>query len=206
MNVPLLYIHRYMRLTPLLGATFLISMSILRFFGSGPFWPTMLSFFHDECYQYWWSALLHIQNFVNQNDMVIICHTCKLCGKFSILNKQYGSNFNDKKSFSIQCFRHSWYLSLDTQLFLLAPGIVYLLFRFKTKALYALSIMVFGCVACTLAIHLKYNLTTMYVFFHLCLKKQRKCDLADLLRFFAGFPVENWKKHITHFTFDFPHG
>lgn len=61
-----------MRLTPLLGVSILFSMSLMRFLGSGPFWPTMLHFFHGECERYWWSSLLYIQNFVNQNEIVRI--------------------------------------------------------------------------------------------------------------------------------------
>lgn len=72
MNLPLLYLHRFIRLTPLFGVSFLFSMSLLRFFGSGPFWNTMLHFFNGECERYWWAALLYIQNFVNQNDIVSI--------------------------------------------------------------------------------------------------------------------------------------
>lgn len=63
------YLHRFIRLTPLFGASILFSMSLLRFLGSGPFLPTMLHFSHGECERYWWSTLLFIQNFVNQNDM-----------------------------------------------------------------------------------------------------------------------------------------
>lgn len=62
-----------------------------------------------------------------------------------------------------QCFRHAWYLSLDMQLWWLAPGILYLVYRYKLKTLYALTALVLGCMGCTLAVHLKYNFTTMYV-------------------------------------------
>ncbi|XP_055303304.1 O-acyltransferase like protein-like isoform X2 [Sitodiplosis mosellana] len=129
LNLLQLYLHRFIRLTPLLGASFLFSMSLMRFFGSGPFWPTMLHFFHGECERYWWSTLLYIQNFVNQNDM---------------------------------CFRHSWSLSLDMQLYLLAPAIIYSVYRYKAKALYILSALVLCCIGCTLMVHLKYGFTTMF--------------------------------------------
>lgn len=154
LDVLSLYLHRFARLTPLFGASILISTTILRFFGSGPFWPTMLHFFHGQCKRYWWSALLYIQNFVNQNEIVIIFRCL-------VRTKHFSSKLNSS-SFSIQCFRHSWYLSLDMQLFIIAPAIVYLMYRFKTKAVYGLSVSIVGCMACTVAVHLKYNLTTMY--------------------------------------------
>lgn len=56
---------------------------------------------------------------------------------------------------------HTWYLNVDTQLFLLAPFIVYSIYRFIAKALFALAILVLGCVATTVAIHLHYGLKTL---------------------------------------------
>ena len=72
-NIPLLYFHRYLRLTPLLFMSILFSVSLLRFFGSGPIWPQTMSM-TDTCKTYWWSVLLYLQNYVNPNKMVsIIC-------------------------------------------------------------------------------------------------------------------------------------
>lgn len=50
------------------------------------------------------------------------------------------------------------------QLYLLAPGILYLVYRYKAKALFILCTSILGCMGCTLAVHLKHNLTTMCVF------------------------------------------
>lgn len=65
-----LYLRRYLRLTPLLGVTILVTMSSLRFFGSGPLWPQLLTFLSNRCDKYWWSALLHIQNYANDYGTV----------------------------------------------------------------------------------------------------------------------------------------
>lgn len=53
---------------------------------------------------------------------------------------------------------HTWYLNVDMQLFIIAPFIVYLIYRFKTKTLFALVLLVLGCVFATVAVHLKYGL------------------------------------------------
>lgn len=130
-NVPLLYFHRYLRLTPLLGISFLFTMSLLRFLGNGPIWPSLMDFFSGQCEKHWWTTLLYIQNYVNPDDI---------------------------------CMGHSWYLSVDMQLFWLSPLIVYTIFRFKTKAILVWVVFVLGCIGCTLGVHDKYNLRASYVF------------------------------------------
>lgn len=56
---------------------------------------------------------------------------------------------------------HTWYLNVDMQLFIIAPFIVYLIYRFKIKTLFALAVVVLGCVFTTVAVHLKYGLKTL---------------------------------------------
>lgn len=56
---------------------------------------------------------------------------------------------------------HTWYLNVDMQLFIIAPFIVYLIYRFKTKTLFALAMLVLGCVFTTVAVHLHYGLKTL---------------------------------------------
>lgn len=70
MNVPLLYLHRYLRLTPILGITLLFSITLLRFLGNGPLWSVLMDFFIGQCERYWWSAFLYIQNYVNADEIV----------------------------------------------------------------------------------------------------------------------------------------
>lgn len=69
-NVPLLYFHRYLRLTPLLGVLILFTMSLMRFMGNGPIWPSTIDFLGKQCERHWWSTLLYVQNYVNPKDMV----------------------------------------------------------------------------------------------------------------------------------------
>ncbi|XP_031627930.1 nose resistant to fluoxetine protein 6-like [Contarinia nasturtii] len=124
-NIPLLYFHRYLRLTPLLGVSFLFTMSLLKFFGSGPLWPMLIDISSSQCSIYWWSTLLYVQNYVNPNKI---------------------------------CFAHSWYLSVDMQLFVISPAIVYLIYKLKIKAMPILSLLVLGCIGCTIEVHRRLNL------------------------------------------------
>lgn len=66
----LLYLNRYLRMTPMLAIYMLVSMTLIRFMGNGPIWPISLVFLSDNCKRYWWSTLLHIQNYVNPGEIV----------------------------------------------------------------------------------------------------------------------------------------
>lgn len=69
-NIPLMYFHRYLRLTPLLGITVLLSMSLLRFLGNGPIWPILFESYGESCKRNWWTVLLYVQNYLNPTDIV----------------------------------------------------------------------------------------------------------------------------------------
>lgn len=65
-----LYLHRFLRLTPLLGASIVMTMTLARFTGSGPFWPFTMDHLSGHCERYWWSTFLYIQNYVNPTELV----------------------------------------------------------------------------------------------------------------------------------------
>lgn len=62
-NVPLMYLHRYLRLTPMVAFVMLFVMSLLKFFGDGPLFDEFLGRAKDKCETYWWMNLLYIQNY-----------------------------------------------------------------------------------------------------------------------------------------------
>ncbi|KAF2881927.1 hypothetical protein ILUMI_24242 [Ignelater luminosus] len=90
-NIFVYYLHRFLRLTPLLAALVLIHATVLKHLGSGPLWNLMITSISQPCKTYWWSTLLYIQNYVNAEE---------------------------------PCIPQTWYLSVDTQLFLLSPLIL----------------------------------------------------------------------------------
>ncbi|XP_031636343.1 nose resistant to fluoxetine protein 6-like isoform X2 [Contarinia nasturtii] len=129
LNILQFYFHRYVRLTPLLAISALITVSMYRFGETGPLWSIVADINKKQCEKYWWSTLLYIQNYVNPDDL---------------------------------CFVHSWYLSVDVQLFLISPAIVYLIYRLKRKALIPLTMLLLVCIYFTLNVHVKHNLTTLF--------------------------------------------
>ncbi|CRK88151.1 CLUMA_CG001936, isoform A [Clunio marinus] len=102
-----LYFRRYLRYTPLLGVLMLFVISLMRHIVFGPisymdggFWP-----FLTNCNNWWWTTLLHLQNYVNPNEI---------------------------------CMSHTWYLSIDFQLFLVSPFLIYPAWRYGWKYLWTL--------------------------------------------------------------------
>lgn len=73
MNILLLYLHRYLRLTPLLAVLILFCMTLFPFIENGPMWPNTVEYFGGQCERTWLSTLLYIQNYVNPEDMVRQC-------------------------------------------------------------------------------------------------------------------------------------
>lgn len=66
-----MYLHRYLRTMPVLAFLILIILSVLKFFGDGPYFEFVLNgALKSQCEQYWWTALLNIQNYYNPLEAV----------------------------------------------------------------------------------------------------------------------------------------
>nr|XP_008192685.2 PREDICTED: nose resistant to fluoxetine protein 6-like [Tribolium castaneum] len=70
-NLFLYYLHRYLRLTAPFALVVLVSATLLKYLGSGPKWPFLELYFQKNCQNYWWSALLYVQNYVNISEMCV---------------------------------------------------------------------------------------------------------------------------------------
>nr|CAI5833622.1 unnamed protein product [Callosobruchus analis] len=68
-SVPLLYIHRYLRITPAVIMLYLSSMYLLPYLGSGPIYKNTCKELTDTCQSNWWSLLLYIQNYYNYDNL-----------------------------------------------------------------------------------------------------------------------------------------
>lgn len=123
-NIPLIYLHRYLRLTPVFAALILFTVGILPEFSSGPLWNTSLKLSVDMCNRYWWSALLYVQNYVNPDHI---------------------------------CLGHSWYLSVDMQLFLLSPLLIYPLWKWGNKVLVLAGLLILTSVVYIFAMFMIYD-------------------------------------------------
>ncbi|XP_058444050.1 nose resistant to fluoxetine protein 6-like [Malaya genurostris] len=131
LNVCLLYVHRYLRITPAFAALLLFTVGIYPLVSSGPVWNSTLKITVGNCNTYWWSALLHIQNYVNPNEM---------------------------------CLGHSWYLSVDMQLFLLSPFIIYPLWRWGHRIAIAIALLIVTSMAFIFSATLKHDLRANIMF------------------------------------------
>lgn len=71
LNVPMMYLHRLLRLTPVLGLAILVYMSVLPIMGSGPVSSGYLDSNVKTCKENWYLTLLYVQNYATgTNDMV----------------------------------------------------------------------------------------------------------------------------------------
>ncbi|KAH8235402.1 hypothetical protein KR038_007021, partial [Drosophila bunnanda] len=61
-NIPMMYLHRYLRLTPLLAIAILIYMKILPLMSSGPLRGSVAFDDYSSCEDTWYLTLLYVQN------------------------------------------------------------------------------------------------------------------------------------------------
>ncbi|XP_066260576.1 nose resistant to fluoxetine protein 6-like [Euwallacea similis] len=71
-RVPFMVLHRYLRLTPVVAATYFIVVSLSRHLGNGPLYFLKAAEERDKCLKYWWSFFTYLQNYVNYDDICII--------------------------------------------------------------------------------------------------------------------------------------
>lgn len=69
LNVPLMYLHRIVRLTPVLAVAVLLFMTLFPRLDSGPLWQQFSSSY-QLCSDTWWATLLYVQNYAAAGRMV----------------------------------------------------------------------------------------------------------------------------------------
>ncbi|XP_017110764.1 nose resistant to fluoxetine protein 6 [Drosophila elegans] len=67
LNIPMMYLHRYLRLTPLLAFAILIYMKILPLMGNGPLRGSVSFDDYASCEETWYWTLLYVQNYATDN-------------------------------------------------------------------------------------------------------------------------------------------
>ncbi|XP_059480957.1 nose resistant to fluoxetine protein 6-like [Neocloeon triangulifer] len=67
--IPVLYIHRYIRLTPVYAVVVCVYACLLQHLGSGPIWSAKVGREVTRCADNWWANLLYINNYVNTDAM-----------------------------------------------------------------------------------------------------------------------------------------
>ncbi|KAK5641505.1 hypothetical protein RI129_010052 [Pyrocoelia pectoralis] len=66
------YLHRFLRLTPVLAAVIIFIVTLLRHVSSGPLWTSTINTqLIEGCEKFWWKTLLYIQNYGQESTMCI---------------------------------------------------------------------------------------------------------------------------------------
>lgn len=73
-----MYIYRYMRVSPFVGILIFFMMTLTKFTNSGPYYDFLTQAQIPACEQYWWSAMLNIQNYVNPENIVGFFYLTKI--------------------------------------------------------------------------------------------------------------------------------
>ncbi|XP_068152669.1 nose resistant to fluoxetine protein 6 [Drosophila tropicalis] len=73
LNVPLMYLHRYLRLTPIVAVSILVYYKLLPYLGDGPLYGNWNFDSYDSCKDNWYWTLLYIQNYAA--DQECLAHT-----------------------------------------------------------------------------------------------------------------------------------
>ncbi|XP_063704130.1 nose resistant to fluoxetine protein 6-like isoform X2 [Culicoides brevitarsis] len=119
MNFLKLYLARYIRITTALTPIVLFTLGPLKYTANGPEWTIRTNQIVEFCEKYWWTALLHVQNYVNPYEV---------------------------------CVGQAWYLSVDFQLYLISPLILYPLWKYGDKILWIILGVIFTIVTYTMLI------------------------------------------------------
>lgn len=82
LNIPMLYIHRYLRLTPTYAILVGIGATLVRYASNGPGWD-FVDWAEQNCRKYWWTNILYVNNLFHMEEMVSSKHVPEL---FLILN------------------------------------------------------------------------------------------------------------------------
>ncbi|KAH8241173.1 hypothetical protein KR032_001440 [Drosophila birchii] len=120
LNVPMMYLHRLMRILPLLAISIPVYIRIMRIVSGGP----MFSGGYmgtSICESTWYWTLLFVNNYVNT-----------------------------------ACPGHTWYLSVDMQLFILSPILLISIYKWGKKAaagIVVLIVLLSGCLFATMMVN-----------------------------------------------------
>ncbi|PSN45474.1 hypothetical protein C0J52_08664 [Blattella germanica] len=68
-NIPLYYLHRYIRLTPPYVIMILFEGTLLRYLTNGPLLTATIDLMAENCQKYWWRNILYINNYFDPTEM-----------------------------------------------------------------------------------------------------------------------------------------
>ncbi|KAH8278554.1 hypothetical protein KR018_005171, partial [Drosophila ironensis] len=113
LNIPLMYLHRYLRLTPIVAVMILVYWKILPLMADGPLYGNWNFDNYDGCSDSWYWTLLYVQNYAADRE----------------------------------CLAHTWYLAIDTQLYIIAPILLLIVYKFGKKGAAVVLLLMLGLAA-----------------------------------------------------------
>ncbi|KAJ3617101.1 hypothetical protein MTP99_009098 [Tenebrio molitor] len=131
-NVLILYVGRYIRLTPSYMVVIFFYCTLMSRIGDGPLWDSKIKLEQERCQKSWWTNLLYVNNYVKTEHM---------------------------------CMFQSWYLAADYHLFIIAPLIIYPLWRWSKAGKAILGISTFTSVIIPMIITFKDKLDPTFMIF-----------------------------------------
>lgn len=69
LNLIMMYVHRYVRLTPTYAIMVGMGATIFNYVGNGPGWDTVETS-EEKCRKYWWTNILYVNNLFHIGEMV----------------------------------------------------------------------------------------------------------------------------------------
>lgn len=99
-NITFFYLHRYLRMTPLMMAVIAFCANILVYLGSGPAWKEAIVMYDSWCKKNWWLNALYLQNFFNRENMCL-SHTW-----YSAVDMQF---YVISPIIIYLCYRSTWF-------------------------------------------------------------------------------------------------
>ncbi|KAH8347525.1 hypothetical protein KR059_012047, partial [Drosophila kikkawai] len=119
-NVLLMYLHRLIRILPILATAILVYTKLMTAVADGPLMKSGYTG-KSDCETGWYWTLLFVNNYT-----------------------------------SAKCLSHSWYLSVDMQLFILSPILLISLYKWGKKAaaaIFVLIVLLSGCLFATMMVN-----------------------------------------------------
>ncbi|KAH8247739.1 hypothetical protein KR038_009246 [Drosophila bunnanda] len=119
LNVPLMYLHRLIRIVPIVAVAILVYTKLMTVLANGPLLQDFSG--KEACENGWYWTLLFVNNYTNAT-----------------------------------CLGHTWYLSVDMQLFILSPILLISLYKWGKKAaagIFVLIVLLSGCLFATMMVN-----------------------------------------------------
>ncbi|XP_063590278.1 nose resistant to fluoxetine protein 6-like [Penaeus indicus] len=134
-NVVMFYLHRFIRLLPPIALATGLFATVARYFLTGPLADSW-AYWQKGCVVNWWKDLVFVNNFLLEED---------------------------DPGAGADCIGQTWYLAVDTQLYLVAPLVILPLHYFEAAGLVWLYVVTFSSIVIPAAVTYAYDLEPTFL-------------------------------------------